>query len=70
MERGKNNQRDDYAVAVTKNGDIVGHARSISGVSWFFFLKREEVIAYQIVFLKRGGVITLSDCAHKLMTRP
>ena len=37
MEREENNQHDDYAVAVTKNGDIVGHVPwSISRVSWFF----------------------------------
>ena len=31
VERKEDNQHDDYAVAVTKNGDIVGHMpRSIS----------------------------------------
>ena len=28
VEREENNQHDDYAVAVTKNGDIVGHVDS------------------------------------------
>ena len=37
VEREEDSQHDDYAVAVTKNGDIVGHVlRSISRASWFF----------------------------------
>ena len=36
VEREENNQPDQYTVAVTKNGHIVGHVpRSISQVSWF-----------------------------------
>ena len=35
VEREEDNQHDDYAVAVTKNRDIVGHVpHSISKVSW------------------------------------
>ena len=36
VESGEHNQHDDYTVAVMKNGDILGHARSISRVSWLF----------------------------------
>ena len=37
VERVENNQHDDYVVAVTKNGDIIGHVpHPISRVSWFF----------------------------------
>ena len=37
VEREEDNQHDQHAVAVVKNGDIVGHMpRSISGVSCFF----------------------------------
>ena len=40
VERVDNNQHDDYAVAVTKNEDTVGHVPcSISRVSCFFFSK-------------------------------
>ena len=50
MEREEFNQRDDYAVAVTKNGDIVVHVwESISRVSWFL--------------LKRGGALHVNDPA-------
>ena len=49
VEREEENQHDDYAVTVMKNGDIVGHLpRSISRVSW--------------VFLKHGGVIMCQIC--------
>ena len=52
VEREEDNQHDDYAVAVMKNGDIVGHVpRSISRVSWFL--------------LKRGGVITCQICGKR-----
>ena len=45
VEREEDNQHDQHAVAVVKNGDIVGHMpRSISRVSCFF--------------LERGGDIT------------
>ena len=58
VEREENNQHDDdYAVAVTKNGDIVDHVlHSISTVYCFF--------------LKHGGVITCQIVPHALMTRP
>ena len=52
VEREENNPHDDHAVAVMKNGNIVGHVpRSISRVSWFF--------------LKRGGVITCQICGKR-----
>ena len=51
VEREENKEHDDYAVAVTKNRDIVGHVlHSISRVSWFC--------------LKRGGVITCQTVPH------
>ena len=37
VEREEDNQHDQHAVAVVKNGTIVGHMpRTLSGVSWYF----------------------------------
>ena len=45
IEREEDNQHDEHAVAVMKNGTIIGQVlRSISRLSWFF--------------LQRGGDIT------------
>ena len=58
VEREENNQHDDYAVAVTKNGDIIGHVPcSISRISQFFF--SEMWRSYN-----------MSDCASHVVNDP
>ena len=60
VEREEDNQNDDYAVAVMKNRDIVGHVpRSISRASWFFFWNVEEL--WRVRFAVKGSMV-LGQC--------
>ena len=64
VEREENNQPDQYAVAVTKNGHIVDHVpHSISQVFWFF-LRRGGVITCQITGKRKRGVGLEVPCVY------
>ena len=44
IEREEDNQHDEHAVAVMKNGTIIGHVlRSVSRLSCFFFCNVEGI---------------------------
>ena len=64
VEREDGNQHDDHAVAVIKNGDIVGHMpRSFSRVSWFF-LERGGEITCRITGKRKLGVGLEVPCVY------
>ena len=64
VEKGKGNQLDDYAVAVVKNGGIIGHVpRSISRVSCLF-LKHGGVTTCQISGERKYGVGLEVPCVY------
>ena len=64
VQREDGNQHDDHAVAVMKNGDIVGHVpRSLSRVSWFF-LKRGGDITCRITGKRKLGVGLEVPCVY------
>ena len=61
VEREEDNQHDQHAVAVVKNGDIVGHMpRSISRVSCFFLERFRAFHSLEFV----GCVIAFSLLAR------
>lgn len=58
------NEHDDYAVAVIKDGCVVGHVpRSISKVSWFF-LKRGSHTLCRVTGNRKRGVGLEVPCVY------
>ena len=63
-EREENNEHDEHAVAVRKNGVIVGHVpRSFSRVSWFF-LRHGGDITCRITGKRKLGVGLEVPCIY------
>ncbi len=64
LKREEGNQHDEYAVAVLRNGAVVGHMpRCISRVSWFF-LRRGGKISCKITGKRKLGVGLEVPCVY------